>query len=358
MKFKTSVILIICTIFSSLALADQPLEIGVIVALSGDGAGLGQSLKNGIEMGLKELSADDRAKLHFSFEDDGMVQKNTISAFHKLKSIKRLDSIITFSSGTSNALVSLTERNRIPLLALASDSKVSRDKSFAFNFWVTPQTEAVVLVEEIKRRGYKAIARISTTHDGTFAINRAFDQENNGVVSILLDEDFPIEVKDFRPYLNKLRFKKGLDAIFINLLPGQCGLFAKQAREMGFKVPFFDIEIFEDPSEVKNSNGALVGQWYVNSDEAEILFQERYKKTYPGASPNASAHGYDLVNLLLDAKNKGYSREKLADYFHTLKDFKGALGTYSASGDNRFTLPATVKIVTETGFEKYVEKTQ
>jgi len=50
-----------------------------------------------------------------------------------------------------------------------------------------------------------------------------------------------------------LRFKKNLDAIFINLLPGQCGLFAKQAKEMGFKVPLLDVEIFEDPSEFKNS---------------------------------------------------------------------------------------------------------
>ena len=37
---------------------------------------------------------------------------------------------------------------------------------------------------------------------------------------------------------------------------------------------------------------------------------------------------------------------------HTLRDFHGALGTYSASGDNRFTLPTAIKIVTEGGFQK------
>jgi len=39
-------------------------------------------------------------------------------------------------------------------------------------------------------------------------------------------------------------------------------------------------------------------------------------------------------------------------FLHTVKDFNGALGTYSASGDNRFTLPAAIKVITADGFKK------
>ena len=134
MRTKIALILFILSCLSGSVSADKPLEIGVIVALSGDAAGLGTSLKNGIEMGLNELSPEERAKLKFTFEDDGMVQKNTISAFQMLSSTKKLDAVITVSSGTSNAIVSLTERARLPLLAIASDPKVSQGKNFAFNF--------------------------------------------------------------------------------------------------------------------------------------------------------------------------------------------------------------------------------
>lgn len=320
------------------------------MALSGDGAGYGEALRNGMEMALADLPQDIREKIKIHYEDDGLIAKNTISAFQRLASTEKLDAVVTFSSGVSNAIVSLTERAEVPLLAIASDPKVCLGKKYAFNFWVTPEEEAGKAYEEIIRRGYKKIARISTTHDGTFAINKAFASFNSkGEVEILLDEDYPIDVKDFKPYLTKLRFKKGLDAVFINLLPGQIGLFAKQAREMKINVPLFDIELFEDNNEVKNSNGALIGQWYVNADEGDAGFQDRYKEKFPNATSYASGNGYDLVMHFKEAYLQGLKGKDVSKYFHNLKDYKGVLGTYSATGDNRFTMPACIKEVVGNG---------
>jgi len=72
MKTKIFIIFLLLSFLPSTLFADKPLEIGVILALYGDAAGLGTSLKNGIEMGLKELSLEDRVKLTFTFEDDGV----------------------------------------------------------------------------------------------------------------------------------------------------------------------------------------------------------------------------------------------------------------------------------------------
>jgi len=335
------------------ATTEPTFNVGAIMALSGDGAGYGEALRNGMEMALSDLPVELRDKIKIHYEDDVLVSKNTITAFQKLSSTIPLDAVIAFSSGTSNAVVSSTERAGVPLLAIASDHQVCKDKKYAFNFWVTPDEESGAVYREVLKRGYKRIARISTTHDGTFAINKAFDAFNSkGEIEIVLDEDFPVDVKDFRPYLTKLRFKKGLDAIFINLLPGQVGLFAKQAREMKINVPVFDVELFEDNNEVKNSNGALIGQWYVNADEGDPNFLKRYREKFPNSTSYASANGYDLVMHFKEAYLKGLKGKDVATYFHNLKDYKGALGTYSSTGDNRFSMPACVKIVKEHGFEK------
>jgi branched-chain amino acid transport system substrate-binding protein len=350
---RTWILVLAVLAFITPVRADSDFHVGAIMALSGDGAGYGEALRNGMEMALADLPPEVREKIKIHYEDDGLVSKNTISAFQRLSSLYKLDAVITFSSGTSNAIVSLTERAEVPLLAIALDYKVCKDKKYAFNFWVTPEEESGAVFKEILKRGYKKIARISATHDGTFALNKAFDKFNeNGEVEIILDEDYPIEVKDFKSYLTKLRHKKGLDAIFINLLPGQVGLFAKQAREMKINVPLFDVELFEDNNEVKNSNGALIGQWYVNADEGDLGFQKRYKEKFPNATSYASGNGYDLVMHFKEAYLQGLKGKEVAKYFHNLKDYKGALGTYSATGDNRFTMPACVKVVKENGFEK------
>jgi hypothetical protein len=61
---------------------------------------------------------------------------------------------------------------------------------------------------------------------------------------------------------------------------------------------------------------------------------------------------------MLIAKNveNGNPPEKLPDFLRNLKGFTGALGRYSAAPDNRFTLPAAIKQVTATGFEKIQER--
>lgn len=350
---KKWILVLTLIIFATPAKADSDFHVGAIMALSGDGGGYGEALRNGMEMALSDMPAEIREKIKIHYEDDVFISRNTISAFQRLSSTYKLDSVVTISSSTSKAVVSLTERAEVPLLAIASDHQVSKDKKYAFNFWVTPEEESGAVFKEVLKRGYKKIARISATHDGTFALNKAFDKFNEkGEVEIILDEDYPIDVKDFKPYLTRLRLKKGLDAIFINLLPGQVGLFAKQAREMKINVPVFDVEVFEDHNEVKNSNGALIGQWYVNADEGDLGFQKRYKEKFPNATSYASGNGYDLVMHFKEAYLQGLRGKEVAKYFHNLKDYKGSLGTYSATGDNRFTMPACVKVVRENGFEK------
>ena len=334
----------------------KPLRVGFIISLSGDGAALGEALKNGFELGLEKVSPETRAKMDIKFEDDGLVTKNTLSAFQKLMASGGLDAVVSFSSGTSKALAPLTEPKGITLLAIASDFNVVKGRDYAFNFWVTPDIATTELIKEVEKRGYKTLARINSIHDGVFAYKQAFDAQNAGRFNIVLDEDYPPDVKNFKPYLTKLRAKKDVDALFVVLLPGQIGPFAKQARQFGFTKDLFGVELFEDPNEVKASDNALLNQWYVNNDEPDPSFSKQYAERFPQASTYASANGHDLALLFATAIETGYKGESLNKFFKSLKDFKGALGTYSATGDQRFTLPATIKVVREGRFEKLYPK--
>lgn len=335
------------------ATAADSITVGVITALSGEYAAYGQTGQNALSMGLEKLSRQIRARIKVVYEDDRGEPKNTVAAFHKLLATHNIDVFVTAASGTSKAVAPLAEQKGVVLIAIASDPEIVANRRWVFNFWVTPEEEAKVALREAVRRGYKRIARITTVQEGFLSGKRMWDEYSSGHdLKVILDEEYPGEIKDFKPFLTKARALPKLDAVLVLMMPGQVGIFAKQAREMGLRQPLFNLESFEDPNEVATSKGALIGQWYVNADDADTGFIQEYLKRFPGSSSWTAANMHDVALLLGAALESGSSREHICQFLAGLKDFQGALGTYSASSDNRFTLAAAVKIVTAEGFKR------
>ena len=182
-------------------------------------------------------------------------------------------------------------------------------------------------------------------------IKELFDKLNRGQVEVTYSEDVPSEEKDFKSLITKLKTKeKEIDAVLVSLFPGQLGVFAKQLRESGITKPLFGTETMEDANEVKISHGALVGGWYVNAGDGSGDFLKTYRDRFPGVSSFSSANGYDAVLLFAAAATKGVRGDGLAEFLSSIKDFSGALGRYSSTGDHRFSLPAQIKVVTPEGF--------
>ena len=332
--------------------AEGGVKLGVILPLSGDVANVGTACRNAIEMSREALSPEVRGKLDVVFEDDAMQAKNTVTAWSLLLNRDRVNAVMSFSSGCSKAVSPLADQRGVPVIAIASDPKIVEGRKEVVNFWVTPEAEAQEALSELRRRDWKRIVRISTIQDGVVAVLAAFDRENKNQAAILLDEQFAMESRDFRTFINKVKGLEGVDAIFAELMIGQIGLFAKQTRELGVTLPLFGVELFEDPGEVKLSHGALVGQWYVQADDPEGHFLENYMRRFPHATPFSAGNCYDVVQLIGDAIGRGMGGERLNEYLHSVRDFHGVMGVFSSTASNTFTLPATVKVVKEDGFEK------
>ena len=326
------------------------IHIGVILPLSGELASYGHALQNGMILGLESAPKEIQERILLHFEDDALVSKNTISAYRKLSTTYPITAFVTLSSGTSKALAPLTEEAGIPLLAVATDPSVPQNRKWVVNFWTAISEEAKAVVKEINKRGYKRIARISSIQDFSLAMKDEVDQLKNQKFDIVLDEEYQMDAKDFKPFIAKVRAKK-IDAICVGLLPGQLGIFAGQLRQAGVLVPIFGYETFEDANEVKISNGALIGQWYVNAAEPTQFFSQKYKERFNEDPPFPSGIGYDISLVISKAVESGITtRNGMINFLHTLENFHGAQGIYSAL-NNSFTMPMTVKVVTKDGFK-------
>ena len=361
--FLIGALLLLSTIFSGPAAAAPAnnnaaasgFRVGVILPLSGANASIGNYLRNGILLAHGSLPPALRDKVKLFFEDDQLLSSRSVSAFNKLVDINRIHAALVLGSGVGNALAPLAERQKIVLIAIgASDRNVVADRNFAFIHWITPETEAKTLLTEMRKRNYQRIALLYQEQEGAIAVYRAvaraFDEA--GMKSRLAMEEQVNYSDDFKTFIARAR-ARNVDAVVVALFPGMVSSFARQAYSSSWKPALVGLEMFEDANEVKASDGALIGQWYVNADDAAPEFVSNYKAAYGDHPGWAAANAYDSLKLISAGFERyGADSTRIAEFLHSLKDYSGAAGQYSASGDNRFILPATIKIVTETGFEK------
>jgi branched-chain amino acid transport system substrate-binding protein len=332
--------------------AEEKLRVLVLLPLTGDAAAFGNSMKNGMMLGVEKLSPKATDSIEMIFQDDRMIPRETVTVFNRVHALSPVDVVVAFSSSTSNAIAPIAESKKVTTFGIASDGAVSRDRKYAFNFWVTPEGVAKKVVDELSRRNHKGLARIGLEHDGVLATDRAFDAISGGRFDLVLDEHFPIDNKDFRSFINKLRAKQAeIDATIISLFPGQLSVFGRQLKEAGIKTDLCSFELIEDLNEIKQANGAFDGVWFSNAADPDGEFTKLYQQRFPNTNSIMSANGHDIVLMLGKAVDEGVKREDLHNFFSKIKNFKGALGTFSSTGDQKFTLPAELKIIRNNGFE-------
>jgi branched-chain amino acid transport system substrate-binding protein len=332
-------------------------RIAAILPLSGQVASLGTYVRKGIELAVASLPSSERASLEVVFEDDQFEPTKTIGAYRKLKATQGVDAVLVVGSPPANALGPITERDRTLLIAIgASDPSIAVGKTYSFIHWVVPSVLAEKLADELIRRNLKTVAFVVAEVTGAIAAaDAAVDalKVRGAAERVVYRQEFVKNTTDYRSALTRIRQEK-VDAVVAVLFPGALASFAKQFREMSIQAELVGIETFEDEAEVKASNGALIGAWYVSASDNRSEFIETYRNKYKQHPGWAAGNGYDSFKLISSAvKSMGPNNDKIRDFLRVVKDYSGATGIYSASGDNRFTLPATLKRVTPTGFESF-----
>ena len=335
--------------------AQQPqapsVTIGVILPLTGSSAAFGLASKRGVEMALEDLSASDRARVTVIIEDDGLINARSITAAQKLLTIDKVDALLTWSSGTGLAVGSLSESRRIPQLAVASDPAVSRNHRYSFNYWPLPEAETKALYDYLKRHNKKRIAMVTEISSFPLAMRDAFvtHVDRDGELQIFADEEISSSSNDVRSSLLKIKAKGDTDALIVASWPGQLASVIKQAREIGIAAPLFGYETFEDRATFEATSGLLRDAIYSAGADPQPEFIEKFRKKYPGESNYTTSHSYDIIRLLIDATRERKDGDSIASFLRNLRNYPATSGEISATGDNRFTLPTTLKRLDQDG---------
>ena len=321
------------------SLAQNNFRVGVVAPLTGTASSSGETIKNSVLLASKHF--DQNHKVEFLFEDDQLTPKETVKAVNKLIKIDQVNALVVFGTPTSLAVNMVAEAHKTPMIALSIHDQVVRGKQFVFKHWVSAEKENEKIISEVKKRGYKKVAVVTTINDAMLKLRDLFAQNTKNL--LVAKEECNREELDFKPIIMRLLQTKP-DAIYLLLWSPQPGLFAKQLRLAGFKGDLFGVHNLEDPKEIAISAGALAGAWIATGDDQHAQkYYESYLNTY-GSLPSAGGiNAYDVSKILIE----GAHSKELSTYLNTLTGFSGAYGTYEATGQNDFNIPATIKILDE-----------
>lgn len=317
----------------------EPIKIGFVGPLSGDSTSYGVSIKNSVDLAIKDLRTQGKL-INIIYEDSKCDSDTAKGSIIKLINVDKVKVIVGgVCSGETLAMSEIAEKNKIVLFSpSASSPDLTGAGSFVFRNIPSDSYGGYVLGEGLGPQ-YKDVAIVSESTEHSQALRRYFLEkisEYNTHVSV--DEMFSPDEKDFRSIVSKIKNSKA-EAIIINpQTENSGGLLVKAVRDAKIKLPIFAHMIPNGPKFLEVAGKSAEGIVFtdlpnLNYDNVRVkAFLEDYKKTFGNTSGSEfyMAASYDVVNILTQAVEKvSYDPVKIRDYLYNLPEYDGLLGKYS-----------------------------
>lgn len=327
-------------------------RIGVILSLSGPSSSLGQPEQNAIRIVEEELAAAggiDGKPVEFIYIDDKSEPVDARTAAKKLIEQDEVQAIIgCSSSGASLSISSVVQEAGVPTIALAAEAAITEPvKSNVFS--VAPKDALIVkrilqyFQDELK------VGKVALVHDsnsyGTSGAKAFVDLAPGFDIEIASKESYASADTDMTAQLTKVK-ESGAEALLIwGTNPGAASV-AKNASQLNLQIPVVASSGIANQTFMELAGDAANGvvfcasklvlpetieagtPWRESVDRFNALYLEKYKQPIS----TFAAHGWDAVNLIVDAmKDAGTDRAAIRDKIESFKDYPGVDGVFSFS---------------------------
>ncbi len=330
---------------SSLALAADPVLVGVFGPLSGNSSIAGIHQKEGALYAAKEINASGGVlgrELEFIFEDDESNPNNTINIMNKFLYRDNVD--VTMGSPNSPcvlAVMDIIEEAKTPHIVpsgVAMDITKSGNP-YVFRITATDQVFTSTIVDyAVNGLGMKKLAIINDTTDygqgGAELIQKAMDAHGLKPAAV---EGYNVGTQDFTPLLLGIK-NSGAEGLIIWGMYTEGAKIVQQVNQLGIDIQLFastgvTIGNFYDlAGDAANGIIGVTGGFHPNKkDPAAQEFVKEYEAEMGYVPDMNVATGYDAVKVLAQAiKNAGeVDNEKITGAIGNIKGFEGITGTIS-----------------------------
>ncbi len=297
--------------FPLLLPAEEPLVIGVLSPLTGEGALYGKREVAAIQVASEEANAEggvlEGRRLEARIEDSRIEPAPALSAAQKLIEIDNVPAIIgPTTSGAVLAVAPLVEKRRIVLISpIASADKVSTAGDFVFRIGPRDHLQAHEAVKWFREKSFTKAAVLYINNEYGVGIERAFreDFERRGGKTIVSEAISPGQT-DFRAELLKVK-ASGADVLWLPVYITGSGLIVRQKADLNLNLPVVGTDPLADPLFLQTAGPAAEGVMFTNtarpSGAVFQAFAVKYREKSGMEAEVLAAQTYDAATALIEA---------------------------------------------------------
>ena len=332
------------------AMTKEPIKIGVMLPLTGDGAPYGEPARNVYLLAVGEINAAggiNGQPIEFIIEDSKCNGKDATSAAQKLISVNKVQIILGgFCSSESIAATPIAETAKVALFSPGSSSPdLTGISPYFFRNYPSDASQGAVLAEAAAAKGWKKVAFLQEQTDYALGVYKAFSTRFTELGGTIVKEEVPSNTTDFRSVLTKLKAANA-DAFFLDpqTLPVAERVF-KQMQDLKWKPVLLINDVIGGAPEPLGAykdvmEGALTALFTADPNNPKYLeLLTDYKAKYGADLLYGTSYGpteYDAVYIIkAGIEAVGNNGEKFAVWSRTIKDWEGASGktTIGSDGD-------------------------
>ena len=348
-------------------LTQQKLKIGCILPLSGEGADIGQSVLEGIQLAFNSLNIQDEnsiSTLQLVIKDSAG-EINSISLLENLAKDEDVVVIIgPLFSKTVIASAKIADKHKLPIFSPTASSKnISGISPYIFRNSLTNQMQGNAIADySINHLNLRKFAVLYQRDAYGIELENAFEEELKSFGGeIIFSEPFDPEQNDFEPQITAIGGIKDSDlrkltgegkpkpelqyeAIFIPAHADRVGLILPELVYYNISdIPILGGNGLNSPDLIriggKYSEGVIFVDGFFPLSENPIVkeFVDRYRTFFNKWPDIYSANSYDAAMIILEIiKNGAKNREDVKNGLLNLIDYNGVSGitTVQSSGDS------------------------
>ncbi len=306
-QLKLATMTVLLGVAAAPAMAQEKLKIGVIVTLSGPAAALGQQVRDGFALAVKDLGGKMGGRdVELVVADDELKPDGAVTKVKGLLERDKVDFVVgpIFSNILQAIHKPVTDTKTFLISPNAGPSSYAGKNCSPFFYATSYQNDQVheVLGKVAQDRGYKRVYVMVPNYQAGKDSVAGFKLDYKG--EIVEEAYMPLGTLDFQVELSKIASMKP-DAVF-TFMPGGMGVtLVKQYRQAGLadKIPVLSA-FTVDESTLPAQQDAAVGMfgganWAPNLDNPQNKkFVAAYEAAYNIVPGTYAMQGYDTAVLI------------------------------------------------------------
>jgi branched-chain amino acid transport system substrate-binding protein len=341
--------------------AGDTILIGHVASLTGDQATFGASTENGIRLAIEEVNARGGVKgkrvTLKTLDDQGKPEEAAVAATRLITQDKVTVLLGEVASSRSLAMAPIADANQVPQISPTSTNpRVTKDgdrtRPYVFRVCFIDPFQGTVMAkfarENLKLKRVAILRDVGNDYSVGLAdyFKKKFEELGGTIVN---DQSFKAGDQDFKAQLTTIKGKKP-EMIYVPGYYTDVALVARQARELGIKVPLGGGDGWDSAKLYEIAQGALDGSFFSNhytDENPDPLIQnfvKKYKGKFGETPDSMAALGYDAAQVAFDAMARApdLSGPALRDAIAATKGFPGVGGTITIDADHNAVKSAVV----------------